>query len=233
MARTKKVASEAAISADAGNTIPRLSLAEQGFVGLKTSKGKILEEVQRAFRYPDFIKTINEMRNNPTVGAALNVYGFLMSRVKWEVEAPPDATNIEKERADIVKSMMYDMQHSWDSFIKSVIPYLEYGFAINEIVLYRRLKRNGSKYNDGVVGIKKLAPRSQDTIAEWTFSESGSDLLGVKQSLRHVENAYKFQSKTDANGLIDIPREKFLLFTTNSSKGNPEGNSILKNIYLA
>jgi len=233
MARAKKGASAAAISPDEGNTLPRLSLAERGFVGLKTSNGSILEETQRAFRYPAFIKTINEMRNQPTVGAALNVYSFMMNRVKWCVEAPADATKIEKERAELIESMMGDMTHSWSDFIGTVIPYLEYGFAVNEIVLQRRLKRNGSKYNDGLIGIKKLPTRSQETICKWIFSEDGNELIALKQSLTNVENGYRFQNKTDENGLITIPREKFLLFTTNGSKGNPEGRSILKPIYLA
>lgn len=231
--RKSSSASTAAFKPDDNTALPRLKLGEQGFVGLRTSNGRILEEVQQAFRYPAFIKTINEMLNNPTVGSALNVYNFWMSRVEWDVEAPVDGTEVDKQRAEIIESMMHDMDHSWSDFIKSVIPTLWYGFGINEIVLRRRLKRNGSKYNDGLVGIKKLPTRSQETIAKWVFTEDGSELTGVKQSLQHVENAYKFQYKKDDDGLVPIDREKFLLFNTNKTKGNPEGNSILKNIYLA
>jgi hypothetical protein len=129
--------------------------------------------------------------------------------------------------------MMHDMDGSWSSFIESVIPYLEYGFAVNEIVLRRRLKRNGSKHNDGLIGLKKLAPRSQDTICGWVFSEDGADLLKVEQSLTNIENAYRFQNRINVNGRLEIDREKFLLFSASATKGNPEGNSIYKNIYLA
>jgi hypothetical protein len=235
MATKKKSssASTAALSPDDGVALPRLKLGEQGFLGLRTSNGRILEEVQQAFRYPAFIKTINEMRNNPTVGSALNVYTFWMNRIKWDVEPPVDGTDIDDQRAEIVESMMHDMDMTWSEFIRSVIPSIEYGFAINEIVLRRRLKRNGSKHNDGLVGIKKLPSRSQETIAKWVFNDDGSELLGVKQSLQYVENAHLFQSKKDTDGLVNIDRDKFLLFTVNKTKGNPEGNSLLKNIYLA
>jgi len=222
-----------ALQPDSDSIIPRIKLGEQGFIGLKTSNGRILEEVQRAFRYPNFIQTINEMRNNPTVGAAMNVYRALMTRVSWKIEISQDASEVEKERARILATMMDDMDVSWSQFIDTVIPYLEYGFAINEIVLRRRLKRNGSKYNDGLVGIKNLPPRSQETIAKWNFSDDGSTLLGVSQDIRQVEKSYLFQSRKNEEGLVDIPREKFLLFNTNATKGNPEGNSIFKNIYLA
>lgn len=231
--RTAKAVDSTASNPDAGMTIPRIALGEHGFLGLRTSNHRIFEESQQAFRYPDFVKTVKEMRNNPTVGAAMNVYRMMISRVKWDVEAPKGADEKTLSRTELVRSMMSDMDHSWSSFIESVIPYLEYGFGINEIVLRRRLKKNGSKFNDGLVGIKKLPTRSQETICGWVFSEDGSDLIKVEQSLQNLENAYRFQKRTNPNGRIEIPREKFLLFSASSTKGNPEGNSIYKNIYLA
>lgn len=232
-AQTPDGVSAAALAPDEGSVIPRIQLGEQGVLGLRTVNGRILEETQRVFRYPEFIKTVAEMRNNPTVGAAMNVYRMMISRVKWDVQAPENADDKIKARANIIRSMMDDMEHSWSNFIESVIPYLEYGFAINEKVFRRRLQRNGSKFNDGLVGLKKLAPRSQDTIAKWIFSEDGSDLIRVEQDLKNVENSYRFNRKKNQNGLLEIDREKFLLFCASPTKGNPEGNSIYKNIYLA
>ena len=228
-----KAGDSTASNPDAGAVIPRIKLGEQGLLGLRTSNGRIYEETQQAFRYPNFVKTINEMRNNPTVGAAMNVYRMMISRVKWDVEAPKGADEKTIQRTALIRSMMDDMDGSWSAFIESVIPYLEYGFAINEIVLRRRLKKNGSKFNDGLVGIKKLPTRSQETICGWIFSEDGSDLVKVEQSLQNIENAHRFLNRTNDNGKIEIKREKFLLFSASANKGNPEGNSIYKNIYLA
>jgi hypothetical protein len=225
--------SEAAIKPDAGITVPRLKLGEEGFLGLKIRNRQILDEPTQAFRYPKFIQTVNEMRNNPTIGAALNVYRMMISRVRWDVEAPKDADDKDKARADIIRTMMSDMEHSWPTFIESIIPYLEYGFGINEIVLRRRLPRNGSKYSDGLVGIKKLPTRPQDTISRWNFSEDGRELLAVEQDIYNLEKAYLFYDQTNAEGRITIDKEKFLLFVSSGTKGNPQGNSIYKNIYLA
>lgn len=228
-----RVDSTTATNPDDGAVIPRIRLGEQGVLGLRTSNKRILEETQRAFRYPEFVNTVNAMRNNPTVGAAMNVYRMMISRVKWDIEAPKGADEKTLARTELVRSMMHDMDGSWSQFIESVIPYLEYGFAINEIVLRRRLKKNGSKFNDGLVGIKKLAPRSQETICGWVFSEDGSDLIKVEQSIANVENSHRFFNRTNRDGKLEIDREKFLLFSASSTKGNPEGNSIYKNIYLA
>lgn len=218
---------------DEGVTAPRLKLSEQGFVGLAVRHGRIYAEANTAFNYPQFIKTVNEMRYNPTVGAAMNIYRMMISRVNWRVEPAVNATEIDKERAKIVQSMMDDMEGSWRSFIEEVVPYLEYGFGIHEKVFRRRLLRNGSKWNDGSIGLKKLAPRNQETIEFWQFSEDGSVLEGVKQNINSIENSYRFINRKDENGLIPIDREKFLLFSASSNKGNPQGNSIYKSIYLA
>lgn len=224
---------ESALKADEGTTIPRIKLGEQGFIGLKTLNGKIYAEANLAFQYPQFIRTVQEMRHNPTVGAAMNVYRMMISRVNWRVEPAQDASDIDKERARLVGTMMTDMEHSWRSFIEEVIPYLEYGFGVHEKVLRRRLLKNNSKYSDGIIGIKKLAPRNQDTISRWVFSEDGADLLGVEQNIQNIENSYRFVNKKNDRGLIPIDREKFLLFTASGTGGNPQGNSIYKAIYLA
>lgn len=231
--KPKGAPSAAALSQDSNTVIPRISLGEQGFIGLRTSNHQILQDANRAFQYPAFIKTVNEMRNNPTVGAAMNVYRMMIARVNWCVEAPENATDVDKERAEIIESMMHDMEGSWRAFIESVVPYLEYGFDVHEKVLRRRLKRNGSKYDDGLVGLKKLAPRNQDTITGWVFSEDGADLVQIEQSIQNLENGYRYVNRLDDHGKIPIDREKFLLFTASANNGNPQGNSIYKNIYLA
>lgn len=224
---------DAALQQDTDAVIPRIQLGEQGFIGLQVRNKQIQEEVQRAFRYPNFIKVVNEIRYNTTVGAAMNVYRMMLSRVNWGIEPPANATETEKERARILGTMMHDMDHPWEAFIESIIPYLEYGFAINEKVFRRRLKRNGSKFNDGLVGLRKLPTRSQETVSGWVFSEDGADLVGIEQDISKLENSHKFQNRKNDNGKISISRDKFLLFSASSNKGNPEGNSIYKNIYLA
>ena len=232
-AKNAKGVSEASKQADDGVTLPRLSVKQVGVSGLKVSNGQILQEANKLFRLPHLIPVVNEIRTNPTVGAAMNVYGFMINRKKWCVEASEDASKKTKDRAKIINTMLLDMDDSFESTINSILPYMEYGFGILEIVPYRRLTRNGSRENDGLVGIKKLAIRNQETIARWVFSEDGRELLGVEQNIANLENAHRFANLLNENGNIFIPREKFLLFTSNATSGNPQGNSIYKNIYLA
>lgn len=212
---------------------PRIQLGAKGFVGLKHYNGFIIEEPNRVFRYPAMLKVVDEMRYNPTIATALLAYKLLMRRAKWDVVAPIGASPEQIERAKFIKSCMGDMDTSWDSTVASWFEYLEYGSHVSEKVFRRRLKKNGSKYNDGLVGIKKLSPRARSSIWRWYFSKDGRELEGVGQTLRYIDKSYAYTDELDDRGLIYIPREKFLLFTCDGTLENPEGNSILKSVFLA
>lgn len=227
------MATDSALQQDSDAVVPRLRLSESGTVGLKSSNKQILEEANRLFQYPAFIKVVDEMRSDATIAANLLAYKTLIGRVDWSVEAPVGATETQKKRAKFIETCMKDMEHSWSSFITEITSYLEYGFAIHEKVFRRRLKSQGSRYNDGLIGWKKLAPRSQSTIAFWNFSEDGRDLLSIDQDLRNISSAGRFQLQDKDSTRVNIKREKFLLFTCDSTKENPEGKSLLKGAYLA
>jgi hypothetical protein len=229
----KPAADSTALNADEGVVIPRMSLKEQGFISLQTTNGYIIQEPNRAFRYPAMIKVVDEMRLCPSVATALNAYRLLMNRVEWDVEPPVGATPQQVERAKFIKSCMDDMTESWKATTANWFDYLEYGSHVSEKVFRRRLRKNGSKFDDGLVGLKKIAPRSRASLQRWDFSPDGRELLGVEQTLRYMDKSYLYMDQLDGQGLLYIPREKFLLFTCDGYLGNPDGNSFLKAIYLA
>ena len=229
----KKPENKSALNADEGAVIPRMSLAEVGFTNLRVSNGLILEECNAAFRFPTFFRTVDEMRKTAIIASALNAYKMLLSRVKWHVEAPVGATEEQKARAKFVESVKDDMETGWEDFIGDVIEYLPYGYSVQEKVYRRRLRKNGSRYNDGLVGLRKIAPRPQQSIARWEFSEDGRDLLAVHQSVQALEHGYLYLNQATEDGYIRIPREKFMLFSADATRGNPLGHSILKGVYAS
>lgn len=233
MAANKPKDTTAALAADSGVTIPRLSLNEKGFTGLRTINGRIYEDLNAAFSFPCFFRTIDEMRKTAIIASALSVYKVLISRVTWTVEAPVGASDEDKVRAKFIESLKDDMENSWTDFIADVVEYLPYGFSVQEKVFRRRLYKNGSRYNDGLIGLRRISPRAQESIEKWEFSEDGRDLLGVHQSIARMEHSYRYSKITNDENLIFIPREKFLLFSADGTRGNPLGNSVLKGVYLA
>ncbi len=121
---------------------------------------------------------------------------------------------------------MYDMQMTWTDTLSEILSFLTYGWSYHEIVykLRRGHTRNpetNSKYNDGLIGWRKLPIRSQETLFQWEYKDNSDELTGMTQA-----PAPTFQHFT-------IPLEKALHFKTKSRKNNPEGLSILRNAYRA
>lgn len=218
---------------DADTTsVPRLRLGEVGHLGLKMSNGQILEEAKRELRFPNSIKTYKAMAMDTTLSSAIGLYEMMVARVNWTCRPPDDATDTEKARAAFINTCFGDMEHSFFDFIKEVVSMYTFGFSVHEKVFRRRLKKNGSRFNDGLVGIKKLPIRSQDTIDKWLYSDDGRTLLGVEQNLEGVVDFYRYKA-SGAQTKVEIPREKFLHFRCNVKRDNPEGQSPLRSCYLS
>jgi len=215
-------------------SVPRLKLGEVGTTGLKISSKQILEESKRELRWPYVIKTYRDMQRDATINSAINLYKMMLARVDWYVEPPKDATPLQVSKAKFIQQCMHDMDHTWHQFIQDVTSSYVYGFSIQEKVYRKRKREKGSKYNDGLIGWKRLPIRSQDTICAWDFSDDGRELLAVEQDLSLIGDFGRYNNLKIENGSrIVIPREKFMLFRVNPERDNPEGNSMLKNVYIA
>jgi hypothetical protein len=224
---------EGATSADAGVTIPRLKLGETGFSALKTRNGQIMEEANIQFQMPYLAKVIADMSYSPAVSIGLGAINTLISRSQVAVEPVTGETEVDKVRREYLLSVLHDMENSFQSTLQNIATSKEWGHQVSEIVLGRRLWSKGSKHNDGLIRITKLAHRPQATLVKWNYDDTGRNLVSVSQSIANVENSYRFAKQTDENGLIVIPREKFLLFRSDATSDNPHGVSCLRACYLA
>ena len=199
-------------------------LIELGTTGLKRAAGYVDEEFLPQLKGRKAVQVYREMENNdPVVGAMLFAVYNLIKQVDWTpVPGSPSAEDIKANQ--FFESCMHDMSHSWQSFIQEVLSCVVYGWSWHEIVWKRRLgpyQREGSKrsqYNDGLIGIRKLPIRSQDTLLRWAFDESG-DVRGMVQ----LAPPY-YQTKV-------LPITRSLLFRPGTHKNNPEGVSMLRRAY--
>lgn len=215
---------------DDSASIPRTRLSEIGYTGIKTASGRILEEANRKLRFPQFIREVDEMLNDATIATGMQFTRMMLGRVKWKVVAPVGADAQQLERAKFIETCMHDMEHTWQQFIIELTNYIPYGFSVHEKVWRKRLKTAGSKYNDGLVGWKKLPVRSQSTIDEWEFSDDGREILACYQSTANL-TYMGMPSALSSNAKLRIPREKYLLFTADSRLGNPLGKSPLAAVW--
>lgn len=204
------------------NRARRGQFVELGVTGLETSAGRVIEEKLRRLQGRQGILLYAEIRDNdPIIGASLTAMENLIRGMTWSVErAGSDQEDFEK--ADLLESIMEDMSHSWVDFIAEVLTYWVFGWQWTEIVWKLRdgVKREpgmSSRFNDGKIGIRKLAPRAQESFDRWIFDESDNAVQALVQRA-HLRG-----------DLITIPIGKSLLFTTTSRKRNPEGRSALRN----
>ncbi|MDF5713562.1 MAG: hypothetical protein PUP93_06655 [Rhizonema sp. NSF051] len=233
------MADDAEISLEAGdNDVPTLSLGEAGYNGLNVLGGEILEECSKELRWPHAINTFKRMEKDGAIAPALAYVEMMISRVDWHVKIPEGYEEQLKDHAIFMRQVMNDMEHDFKSFIKQAVSFNRYGFAPVEKVFRLRYKEKGSQYDDGLVGIRKLALRSQDTIQSWKFVNKGRDLAGLYQyinipSSRDYNQGIDFVTNYEAGNVKFIPRKKFMLFRHNPIKDNPEGQSPLVGCWSA
>lgn len=214
---------------------PAALARESGYIGLKISSKQILEEADRRLRFPNLVTTIDEMRKDGIVNAALQFYNMFICSRKWQAVHPVGASKKTKERTKYLNEVMQDMD--WGAFIAQASSFIAYGFSAHEVVLKKRLKKNGSKYNDGLWGIKDLPIRAQATIGKWVFSADGRELVALEQDLSRLSAMGRYDAVIAAgNTEITIPikvgdRYKVLLFRADPRNDNPEGNAPLKASY--
>lgn len=211
---------------------PALSMNETGYLGLKIFNGVSNDELKRELNFPQSIKTFKEMTYHGTVAASLSMYDTIISRATWSFKPPEDATKQELKQCRIVQEMMGDMDQSWGEFIRDVLSMNTFGFSVHEKVFRKRTFEDGSMYNDGYIGWKKLPIRAQESIEKFLFSDDGNEITGVKQNLTNLMDPYnRYKGRTTSE--IILPREKFLHFRAGKHRGDPFGKSPLRDAYIA
>ena len=213
-------------------TPQRFSMGESGYLGLSIFNGVSRSEIKRELNFPLSITTFKNMSYHSSINSALTLFDNIISKAQWKMNPPKDATEAEKEQCRIIESMMDDMEGTWIDFIHDVLSMNIYGFSVHEKVYRRRYNSNGSMYNDGIIGWRKLPIRAQETIQRFLFSDTGNDIVGVKQNLAYVYDNYnRFSARSSQE--INLPSSKILLFRSGQHRGDPFGKSPLREAYLA
>jgi len=171
-------------------------------------------------------KLYREMRlNNPVIAAVFHAMEWTMRALRFPVESE------DEEAGEYLESCLEDMSFSFDATLSFILDMWVQGFSLLEIVYKKRLGNRPpkycqepakSKYNDGLIGWRKWAPRPADSLSsggEWQLDETGG-VQGVYQDVPG-KKVSEF-----------IPMEKMLLFrTTVAPRNDPEGRSLLRGMY--
>lgn len=166
----------------------------------------------------------NMSMTDATSGSVLFVIKAMIRSGEWDVwTAKGDNSTGGKKAAEFTYENLFDMSRSWPSTVSSICSMFTYGFDFREICWKQRLGRYHypeSAYDDGMIGLHKLATRSQTTILNWKFAPDGT-ILGA------------IQTNPETRKGIYIPLKKALLFRVDEDSDSPESRSILANSYIS
>ena len=211
---------------------PKIRLSQTSNNGVRVIAGHIAEEENRALRWPFAMQTYSQMLKDATIAPAVAAVEMAIARVPWVVEATPGKEEEQAKQVMFLNQIMIDMEQPFAESIRFLGTHNSYGFAASEKVYRFRERSKGSKFNDGLIGLKKLAPIPQESIVAWNFKDKGKDLDGLYQAPPQVSNRNNFDTSV-TNEPTFIPRKKFILVKNNSNKNSPEGVSPLKSVYRA
>lgn len=217
---------------------PPIVYGATGYTGLVTLGGRIWDECADDLRWPRAFHTYKKMALSSAVSPALEYVEGKAAEAQWVVRIPKGYEQELKEKAEYLRQVMHDMDHTWTTFIKNALTFNRYGFSISEIVMRFRNKKYGSKYDDGLVGLEGLQPRGQGTIDHWYWFDKGRKIGGFYQrTITPTENDVSDgwnvirSLATQEVSLQKIPRKKFLLFRHNPENDSPTGRSPLASVW--
>ena len=207
---------------------------EIGVTGILRTQGTgyLFEEWLRDLSTYRAKQVYREMRDNDAViGSMFFALEMILRRAEWRVEAAPGAKG--RQYGQFLEQCLEDCSHTWEDFVAECVSMFAFGFALFETVYKRRqgqdpgtetdadgdkIQKPSSKYDDGLIGWRKFAPRAQESILYWTWDKQG----GLQGAVQLAAPAYQ---------TVPIPIERLLLFRTTSLKNSPEGRSLLRNVF--
>ena len=202
--------------------------SELGTLGLEEWAGYIQEAYTAELYWPKAYTVYNRIRRSDPEMIMVRT-GFQTFtrgvRLEWELDTD-DPTDDDLRARDFGNEVLGDIEGGTGQLIEQMVSYTPFmGWAWWEIVAGRRQTgwRIGddpwrSQYDDGRIGIRRLAFRDHSSFFRWNIDNSTGRLKGLEQL-------------DSPNPLVTIPIERSLHLTFGDSGTNPEGLTPLEGVY--
>jgi hypothetical protein len=212
-----------------GNPVTQRSpFRESGYPGLRMYQGYVSEDFMQDLRGKRGIEVYEEMRkNDAVVGSMLRASYQLIHNAGVYVD--PSAKNPDAQQsqlaADIVRTAIHDMKNTWADVLSEILTMLPFGWAYCAVWLKKRngYKRDpyiSSRENDAKYGWANISIRAHNSLDQWETDKKGR-LSGM------------IQAGPPSWQPVRIPLDNAAHFRTDTYKENPEGESVLRNAWLA
>ena len=187
---------------------------EKGTSGVQQWAGRLQERYLASLQVAAGIAKMAEiLHKEPAAFTAHRMMLLTGGRSMWSAFPASDKNAADQKAADFLAENLEDMSHHLSKSINFAMSAQAFGFSDLEIVMKRRDgpepsgNRATSKYSDGLVGLRKLGPRRQETVDHWKQDPAG----GYQEMVQIDPNTY-----TE----IPIPIEKLLHFIGGDDRGS-------------
>ncbi len=212
-----------------GLTKTQSKWAEIGSSGLEVWSGFISEAYNTDLYWPTVYPLYNRIRrSDPEITIARNLFVALSRRLDLAfVPGTDEPTPDDQAATDFGNEALLDLEDGPSALLETVVSYVPFmGWGWWEII--PGLRREGwrppggddpwrSRYDDGLLGIRRLAWRDHSSFSEWDIDDATGRLFGMFQQDEPNPKAY-------------IPLEKSLHLTFGDNV-NPEGLSPLEAVW--
>jgi len=176
---------------------------EQGEIGVAVwggyiDSGETNQKVTGSTRYKTAADTL---ANVSVVAASVRYFLNLLANPQWRV-MPANDTQVAKNAAEFVESVVDEMESSWTRIIRRSGMYRFHGFGFQEWTAVKR--------DDGLIGIKDIEVRAQHTIEKWDVDANGT-----------VKGVWQRSPQTGVE--IYLPRWKLIYLRDDTLTDSPEG----------
>lgn len=204
----------------------RIMMTPMGTSGLKEFQGFVREAYNNALTWPSAYVTFNKLRRSmPEIVLIRQAFTAWARNLKIIVDQPDEPTDDDKAYSDFVEEVVDDMQGGVTAFMDTLVNHVPFmGWGWWEVIPGMRDPNWKppdddswrSQYDDGGIGLRKLAWRDTGTFYGWDFDDK-KNLKGLKQ-------------QDYPNPVVSIPLDKSLHITY-GDPNNPEGLSPLEAVW--
>ena len=162
-------------------------------------------------------KYILEARDEVMISTMLEAVKMPMIKAEIMFE-PASDDEADRNAAKFLEQNLKNMhRQSLRGWITDTLESIEFGFAVSEIVMEKR--------DDGRMWIRNLEPRGQETLQRWGIIDE-----------QHPDTVTDFIQRGWRGGaprqIVPIPLDKCVHTTLRARKGNPQGKSFLRSLYI-
>ncbi len=211
-------------SADIGRKTISQMLAELGTSGTKNFSGILLDEYVPALSFYNAPNVFNQMRRSDgTIAALLAAYKMPLRSAKWYIQ-PFDDSPQSIEMADFLHDNLWAFgSQTYDDFMREAWTMMDFGFAWFEKIF--DWMPDDSEWK-GRLGWDQFAFRYQNS--RWRYN---TDLVNGPHGTKHRRLISITQFAPPDYAMVDIPKEKLIIFSREKEGQNYDGISLLRASY--